>query len=88
MIYVFISFYLIAPLYSIYIDQEISNSSIFNGNLISHVIIVILFPKVKSSRAFFNEVNKRFPTLPFSLRSLPDEKVRTLRIIYTLVDSN
>jgi hypothetical protein len=31
--------------------------------------------KVKSSRSFFNEVNKRFPTLPFSLRSLPDEKV-------------
>ena len=30
--------------------------------------------QVKSSRAFFNEVNKRFPTLPFSLRSLPDEK--------------
>mmetsp|Transcript_6073 Transcript_6073/g.6215 ORF Transcript_6073/g.6215 Transcript_6073/m.6215 type:complete len:413 (+) Transcript_6073:131-1369(+) len=30
--------------------------------------------KVKSSRSFFNEVNKRFPTLPFSLRSLPDEK--------------
>ena len=30
--------------------------------------------KNKSSRQFFNEVNKRFPTLPFSIRSLPDEK--------------
>ena len=30
--------------------------------------------KVKASRIFFNEVNKRFPSLPFSLRSLPDEK--------------
>lgn len=27
----------------------------------------------KSSRAFFNEVNKRFPTLPFSVRSFADE---------------
>jgi len=29
--------------------------------------------KVKASRLFFNEVNKRFPTLPFTLRALPDE---------------
>lgn len=27
----------------------------------------------KSSREFFNVVNKRFPTLPFSIRSFPDE---------------
>lgn len=30
--------------------------------------------KVKASRVFMNEVNKRFPTLPFSLRSFEDEK--------------
>jgi curved DNA binding protein len=30
--------------------------------------------KVKSSRTFFNDINKKYPTLPFSLRSLPDEK--------------
>eukprot|EP01038_Epipyxis_sp_PR26KG_P007036 gene7036-9608_t len=36
--------------------------------------------KVKSSRQFFNEINKRFPTLPFSLRSLPDEKSAKLGI--------
>jgi curved DNA binding protein len=29
--------------------------------------------KSKASRSFFNDVNKRFPTLPFSLRSLTDE---------------
>ena len=41
------------------------------------ILLLFLSVQVKSSRAFFNEVNKRFPTLPFSLRSLPDEKVRT-----------
>lgn len=30
--------------------------------------------KNKASRAFFNEVNKKFPALPFTLRALPDEK--------------
>jgi methionine aminopeptidase len=30
--------------------------------------------KIKSSRSFFNEVNKRYPTLPFSLRSFDDER--------------
>jgi curved DNA binding protein len=30
--------------------------------------------KIKSSRQFFNEVNKRYPTLPFSLRSFSDER--------------
>jgi methionine aminopeptidase len=29
--------------------------------------------KLKSSRAFFTEVNKRFPTLPFSLRNFEDQ---------------
>lgn len=29
--------------------------------------------KMKSARAFFVEVNKRFPTLPFSLRSMTDQ---------------
>jgi curved DNA binding protein len=28
--------------------------------------------KIKSSRAFFTEVNKRFPTLPFAIRSFED----------------
>ena len=28
--------------------------------------------KIKSSRAFFAEVNKRFPTLPFSIRAFED----------------
>ena len=30
--------------------------------------------KVKASRVFFNEVNRRYPTLPFPLRAFPDEK--------------
>lgn len=30
--------------------------------------------KNKASRAFFNDINKRYPTLPFTIRSLPDEK--------------
>ena len=29
--------------------------------------------KSKSARAFFVEVNKRFPTLPFSIRSCEDK---------------
>lgn len=29
--------------------------------------------KMKSARAFFVEVNKRFPTLPFSIRALTDQ---------------
>eukprot|EP00981_Chlorochromonas_danica_P013941 scaffold7151_cov159-Ochromonas_danica.AAC.4 len=29
--------------------------------------------KAKTSRTFFNEVNKRFPTLPFTIRSFADE---------------
>ncbi len=36
--------------------------------------------KNKSSRQFFNDVNKRFPTLPFSIRSLPDEKAAKLGV--------
>lgn len=28
--------------------------------------------KIKSARAFFSEVNKKFPTLPFSIRSFED----------------
>lgn len=30
--------------------------------------------KVKASRVFFNDVNRRYPTLPFPLRAFPDEK--------------
>ena len=30
--------------------------------------------KVKASRAFFNEVQKKYPALPFTLRSFEDEK--------------
>lgn len=30
--------------------------------------------KVKASRVFFNEINRRFPTLPFPIRAFPDEK--------------
>ena len=36
--------------------------------------------KNKASREFFNEVNRRFPTLPFSTRSLPDEKAAKLGV--------
>lgn len=36
--------------------------------------------KNKASRTFFNEVNKAFPTMPFSLRSLPDEKASKLGV--------
>jgi methionine aminopeptidase len=30
--------------------------------------------KVKASRVFFNEINRRYPTLPFPIRAFPDEK--------------
>jgi curved DNA binding protein len=36
--------------------------------------------KNQSSRQYFNEVNKRFPTLPFSNRSLPDEKAAKMGV--------
>lgn len=36
--------------------------------------------KSKSSRSFFNDVNKRYPTLPFSIRSLDDEKAAKLGV--------
>lgn len=37
--------------------------------------------KIKSSRQFFNEVNKRYPTLPFSLRSFEDERAAKAGVI-------
>lgn len=36
--------------------------------------------KVKASRSLFNEINKKFPTFPFSLRELSDEKNARLGI--------
>lgn len=36
--------------------------------------------KNKASRQFFNDINKRYPTMPFSLRSLPDEKASKLGV--------
>jgi curved DNA binding protein len=36
--------------------------------------------KNKASRTFFNDVNKAFPTMPFSLRSLPDEKASKMGV--------
>jgi curved DNA binding protein len=36
--------------------------------------------KNKSSRQFFNDVNKRFPTMPFSIRSFPDEKAARMGV--------
>jgi hypothetical protein len=36
--------------------------------------------KSKTSRQFFNDINKRFPTLPFSVRSFPDEKTAKLGV--------
>jgi curved DNA binding protein len=36
--------------------------------------------RIKGSRQFFNEVNKRFPTLPFSIRSFSDERNARLGI--------
>lgn len=36
--------------------------------------------KNQSSRQYFNEVNKRFPTLPFSNRAFPDEKAAKMGV--------
>lgn len=36
--------------------------------------------KNQSSRQYFNDVNKRFPTLPFSNRSFPDEKAAKMGV--------
>ena len=36
--------------------------------------------RIKGSRQFFNEVQKRFPTLPFSIRSFADERNARLGI--------
>ena len=36
--------------------------------------------KVKAARMFFNEVNNRFPTLPFTLRCFNDEKVARMGV--------
>ncbi|CAM9944032.1 unnamed protein product, partial [Ectocarpus fasciculatus] len=37
--------------------------------------------KMKASRYLFNEVNTRFPSLPFSLRALEDEKQARLGVV-------
>jgi hypothetical protein len=34
----------------------------------------------KCSRVFFNDVNKRFPTLPFSIRAFSDEKAAKMGV--------
>jgi curved DNA binding protein len=34
--------------------------------------------KMKASRAFFSEINQRFPTMPFTLRALRDERTARL----------
>lgn len=36
--------------------------------------------KSQASRVFFNEVNKKYPTLPFSIRSFADEKAAKLGV--------
>lgn len=36
--------------------------------------------KNQASRSFFNEVNKKYPTLPFSVRSLTDEKAARMGV--------
>mmetsp|Transcript_4636 Transcript_4636/g.4154 ORF Transcript_4636/g.4154 Transcript_4636/m.4154 type:complete len:418 (-) Transcript_4636:91-1344(-) len=36
--------------------------------------------KVKTSRSFYSEINKRFPTFPFSLRYISDEKSARLGV--------
>ena len=33
-------------------------------------------PQINASRALFTEVNKRFPTLPFTMRAIEDKKAR------------
>ena len=37
--------------------------------------------KIKSARAFFSEVNKRFPTLPFSIRAIEDSTMAKVGVL-------
>jgi len=37
--------------------------------------------KMKASRYVFNEVNKKFPTLPFTIRALDDEKQARMGVV-------
>jgi len=37
--------------------------------------------KIKSARAFFTEVNKRFPTMPFSIRAFEDTTMAKVGVI-------
>ena len=37
--------------------------------------------KIKSARAFFTEVNKRFPTLPFAIRAFEDTTMAKIGVI-------
>jgi methionine aminopeptidase len=37
--------------------------------------------KIKSARAFFTEVNKGFPTLPFSIRAFEDTTMAKIGVI-------
>lgn len=37
--------------------------------------------KIKSARAFFSEVNKRFPTLPFSIRAFEDSTMAKVGVL-------
>lgn len=37
--------------------------------------------KIKSARAFFSEVNKRFPTLPFAIRAFEDSTMAKVGVI-------
>jgi curved DNA binding protein len=37
--------------------------------------------KIKSARAFFSEVNKRFPTLPFSIRAFQDSTMAKVGVL-------
>merc|ERR1711957_342036 len=37
--------------------------------------------KMKTSRAFFSEVNARFPTLPFTLRAGKDERAWRMGVV-------
>ena len=37
--------------------------------------------KMKASRAFFSEVNRRFPTTPFTLRALEDQRTARLGLV-------
>lgn len=40
--------------------------------------------KMRASRYVFNEVNHRFPTLPFTLRALEDEKQARMGVVECL----